>query len=122
MRTSPWLIVCLTLATGACATSQYRPVVDTGERRGDYEADVADCQHLAEQRPAAANAAAGATAGAVIGALFGLAVGLRGDDVAHLAAWGAATGGIDGAAWGTAEQREIVSRCMAGRGYDVLAD
>lgn len=105
-----------------CATNQYRPLVDSGVSRGNYEDDAADCQHLADQRPAAANAAGGAAAGALLGALLGLAVGLRGDDVAHVAAWGAASGGINGAAYGTAEQQAIVSRCMAGRGYNVVAN
>ncbi len=113
--------LCATLLCAGCATSQYRPLVDSGVSRGNYEDDVADCQHLADQRPAAANAAAGATAGAVLGALFGLAVGLRGDDVAHVAAWGAASGGIQGGAYGSVEQQAIVTRCMAGRGYNVVA-
>lgn len=112
----------LGLLCAGCAASAYRPVVDTGVSRGNYEDDVFDCQQLAEQRPAAEKVAGGAVAGAAIGAIFGLAVGLRGDDVAHLAAWGAATGGLEGAGWGTAEQRGIVARCMEGRGYAVLAD
>lgn len=109
------------LLCAGCATSQYRPLVDSGVSRGNYEDDVADCQRLADQRPAAAHAAGGAAVGAVFGALLAAAVGLRGDDVAHVAAWGAASGGIDGAAYGSAEQQAIVSRCMAGRGYDVVA-
>ncbi|WP_395684531.1 hypothetical protein [Dokdonella sp.] len=114
-------LLTLALCSG-CASTQYRPLVDSGVSRGNYDDDVADCQHLADQRPAAAQAVGGATAGAVLGALFGLAVGLRGDDVAHVAAWGAASGGINGAAWGSDEQREIVSRCMAGRGYNIVAN
>ena len=110
------------LLCAGCATSQYRPMVDSGVSRGNYEDDVADCQHLADRRPAAAQAAGGATVGAVLGALLGLAVGLRGDDVAHVAAWGAASGGINGAAYGSAEQQAIVSRCMVGRGYNVVAN
>ena len=110
------------LLCAGCATNQYRPLVDSGVSRGNYEDDVADCQHLADQRPAAANAAGGAAVGAVLGALLAAAVGLRGDDVAHVAAWGAASGGINGAAYGSAEQQAIVSRCMAGRGYNVVAN
>lgn len=113
--------LCALLLAG-CATTQYRPVVDSGVRRGNYEDDVADCQHLAEQRPAAAQAAGGAVAGAVIGALLGAAVGLDGDDVAEIAAWGAIEGGAGGAAYGVDEQRSIVSHCMEGRGYDVIAE
>lgn len=118
-------IVCIALVAGllaGCAAQQYRPVVDSGVSRGNYEDDLADCQQLADRRPAAANAAGGAAVGAVLGALLGAAVGLRGDDVAHVAAWGAASGGINGAAYGVAEQRAIVARCMGGRGYNVLAD
>jgi uncharacterized protein YcfJ len=105
-----------------CATTQYRPLVDSGVSKGNYEEDVADCQNLANQRPAAAPAAGGAAAGAILGALLGVAVGLRGNDVANVAAWGAASGGIQGAAYGSAEQQAIVSRCMAGRGYNVVAN
>jgi uncharacterized protein YcfJ len=114
---------CLTAALLAgCATTQYRPVVDSGVSRGNYEDDVTDCQQLANTRPAVNNAAGGAAFGAVFGALLGAAVGLRGDDVARVAAWGAASGGVNGAAYGVAEQQAIVSRCMAGRGYNVVAN
>lgn len=111
-----------TVALGGCAVEQYRPVVDNGVPKGNYEADLVDCQQLATRRPAADGAAGGAVAGAVLGALLGAAVGLRGSDVGHVAAWGAASGGINGAAYGAAEQRAIVARCMAGRGYQVVAD
>src|ERR1700742_1717216 len=87
------------IVLSGCATTQYRPVVDSGVSRGNYEDDVADCQQLANQRPAAAQAAGGAAVGAVLGALLGVAVGLRGNDVANVAAWGAASGGVQGAAY-----------------------
>jgi uncharacterized protein YcfJ len=115
------VLLALAMLSG-CATTQYRPLADSGVSRGNYEDDVADCQHLADQRPAAAQAAGGAAVGAVLGALLGAAVGLRGDDVAEVAAWGAASGGINGAAYGSAEQADIVARCMAGRGYNVVAN
>ncbi|MEP7097709.1 MAG: hypothetical protein ABI748_08610 [Dokdonella sp.] len=117
-------IVCIALVgmLAGCAVQQYRPVVDAGVVRGNYDDDLVDCQQLAERRPAAASAAAGATAGAVLGALLGAAVGLRGNDVARVAAWGAASGGVNGATYGVAEQRAIVARCMGGRGYNVLAE
>jgi hypothetical protein len=111
----------LVVGIAGCATTQYRPVVDSGVSRGNYEEDVAECQNLANQRPAAASAAGGAGAGAVLGALLAVAVGLRGSDVSNVAAWGAASGGIQGAAYGSAEQQAIVARCMAGRGYNVVA-
>ena len=104
-----------------CAVEQYRPLVDSGVSRGSYEADLADCQQLAAERPAAQQAAGGAAVGAVLGGLLAAAVGLRGNDVARVAAWGAANGGLQGAAVGSAQQRDIVDRCMAGRGYNVVA-
>ncbi len=116
-----WLLAMVLFATG-CAPVTYRPVVDSGISRGSYEADLADCQRLAERRPAAAKAAGAATAGAALGALFALAVGLRGEDVAHVAAWSATSYGIAGGIEGSEEQRAIVSRCLAGRGYNVIAD
>ncbi len=104
-----------------CAVEQYRPLTDSGVSKGSYEADLADCQQLAAQRPAAQQAAGGAAVGAVLGAVLAAAVGLRGNDVARVAAWGAANGGVQGAVYGSAEQRAIVDRCMAGRGYNVVA-
>ena len=110
------------LVLGACTTQPYRPLVDSGVSRGSYEEDLADCQQLAAQRPAGAHAAGGAAAGAIIGGLLAAAVGLRGDDIGRVAAWGAASGGIDGAMYGAAEQRAIVGRCLAGRGWNVVGD
>src|SRR5690349_24187000 len=105
------LIAAATLLSG-CAVEQYRPVVDNHVSKGSYEADLADCQQLAAQRPAAAQAAGGAAVGAVLGGLLAAAVGLRGNDVARVAAWGAANGGINGAVYGSVEQRAIVDNCM----------
>lgn len=121
MKTLP-LILTLAFLPGGCATQAWRPLVDSGVSRGNYEDDLADCRALASRRPAAAHAAGGAAAGAVLAALFGAAVGLRGADVGRLAAWGAASGGIDGAAYGAAQQRAIIARCMDGRGYTIVAD
>ncbi|MEZ5461737.1 hypothetical protein [Dokdonella sp.] len=119
MRT---IVLGVALLCAGCAQTPYRPIVDSGVSRGNYEDDVMDCQQLAAQRPAAAPAASGATIGALVGALFGLAVGLDGDDVAEVAAWGAVSGGINGAAYGSAVQQSIVARCMEGRGYYVIAE
>lgn len=120
MKSFALLAICGATALSGCAVEQYRPLVDSGVSKGNYEADLSDCQQLAAYRPAAASAAGGAVAGAVLGALLGAAVGLRGDDVSRVAAWGAANGGINGAAYGVAEQQAIVDRCLAGRGYNVV--
>ena len=121
MKAKLAFVACLAMSLGGCAVEQYRPLTDSGVSKGSYEADLADCQQLAAQRPAAQQAAGGAAVGAVLGAVLAAAVGLRGNDVARVAAWGAANGGVQGVVVGSAQQRDIVDRCMAGRGYNVVA-
>lgn len=62
--------------------------------------------------------------GAVFGALLGVALlavgGGRGGWGNEAAAVGAVAGGLQGAAAGEGTQRDIIKRCMAGRGYSVL--
>ena len=103
-----------------CAVQPYRPIVDSGTRIGDYDADLDQCKQIASQVQPANTAVGGAVAGAVLGALLATAVGLRGSDVGHVAAWGAASGGVQGLAVGSIEWQRVVNQCMAGRGYNVL--
>ena len=106
----------------ACAGANYRPLVDTaGKDPGRYEHDLRECQGYAQQVSGAGEGAAiGVAAGAIIGALFG---GLAGGGHTYrnrASALGAASGGISGAAGGETDQRNVIRRCMAGRGYNVL--
>ncbi len=114
------MVLALLMLTG-CVTTNYRPVVDTGEVKGNYEDDVADCQRLAEQRPAGAQAANGAVVGAVLGGVLAAAFGLRGNNIGRVAAWGAVNGAAGGAVNGASQQQAIVARCMEGRGYAVVS-
>ena len=106
-----------------CATSpggaNYAPMVDTGHRIGDYNADLAECQSYAQR---AAGAGDGAVAGAVGGAIVMgvLSAILGGGGHGRWAAAGAVAGGLQGAGAGEANQRAVVVRCMSGRGYQVL--
>lgn len=118
----------LTVATllvfllAGCATSNrgtgsnYAPLVD---RPGpNYATDLADCQNHAGQLASAGDGAAGgAVAGAVFGALLMAAVGGSSRDGAWV---GALSGGTGGAVRAETDQRKVISRCMAGRGYTVL--
>lgn len=103
-----------------CVAQPYRPIVDNGTRIGDYDADLNLCKDVAAQVQPANAAGGGAVAGAVFGALLAGAVGLRGRDVGRVAAWGAASGGVQGLAVGSAEWQRVVDTCMARRGYNVL--
>lgn len=109
------------LLLAACEGSgaSYRPIVD-GPMGDAYEADLSQCQQLAEQRgyasgEAATNTGISAAVGAAVGAITG---GLSG------AATGAgigAVGGAGGSALSISQQRkQIVINCMQGRGYRVL--
>jgi len=118
---APWVVCFAAALSAGCATTEYRPEVDTGVSLGNYEADVYDCQRIAGQHPPEDAAAGGAVTGAILGALVGAAFGLRGNNIARIAAVGAVNGGVNGAVIGVAEQRAMVARCMAGRGYNVVA-
>jgi len=118
------IIISAAMALAACATSPsggYRPLVDNpGRNFAEYNTDIEACQALAGQRAGAAQgAAAGALAGAIFGALLAAAAG--GDYSRNsAAAVGAVSGLAGGAGQGAADQRSIMARCMAGRGWNVL--
>lgn len=103
-----------------CVEQPYRPIVDSGQRIGNYDDDLDACKGIASQVQPANNAVAGAVAGAIIGALLGKAAGLNDHYAGQVAATGAVAGGVNGLAYGSAEWTAVVNRCMAGRGYNVL--
>lgn len=120
------LTLAAALALSGCATgptgADYRPLVDSrGAAAASYESDLSECQSYAGQRTGAAG---GAVAGAVFGALLGVTLlavsGGRGGWGNEIAAVGAITGGLQGAAQGEGTQRDIIRRCLAGRGFSVL--
>lgn len=113
-------IVVLSLIALLIGCANYQPIVDTkGVDMLTYHGDLLECQQYATEIDPAARAAASAAAGAVIGAVIGAIFGNR-----HTAGQGAAAygllGGAGGGAQGAMAQREIIIRCMAGRGYKVL--
>lgn len=118
------IIAACALATG-CATTGYTdmgyaPIVDmAGVQGSTYQADLDDCQQYAQQR---AGAGTGAVAGAVAGAVFGLLLNaaIGGGYRSSLAGVGALSGAASGATAGEGTQRDIIRRCLSGRGYRVL--
>ena len=111
------LFLSLLLILTGCA-STYRPVVDPTIGRDSYEQDLADCRQLAgDDARAGVGAVIGGLAGAALSTLAFVGSGLRADHVHRgMAAVGAIAGGL-GAMKG---QRDIIARCMSGRGYSVL--
>lgn len=115
----------LCLALTACATrptgENYQPIIDTkGVDAAVLENDLRECQAYAAQVAGAAQrAVAGAVAGALLGAILAAAAGGRYSRNQH-AAVGAVAGMSSGAVAGERDQRDIIRRCLAGRGYNVL--
>ncbi len=115
-------IACTGLVLSGCANtaSGYRPIVD-GYQDEVYHADLADCQALAKtKRYDNGETKTAALAGAVLGG----AVGAIEDDSVEGAIAGVLLGGLIGAAGGAADTRtdrkDIVIRCMDGRGHAVV--
>jgi outer membrane lipoprotein SlyB len=102
-----------------CAGATYRPIVDTqGLDMNRYEADLQSCQQFATQTADGAHSAAvGAIAGAALGSVI---AGIAGGDRRATGSIAALEGGIMGGVSGETNQRNIIRRCLSGRGYRVL--
>jgi outer membrane lipoprotein SlyB len=117
------MAIILTVTVG-CAS--YRPIIDRQSiyDTGRYEQDLAECQTYAQQIDPGTNAAIGAVGGAAVGAALGAIVGAFFGCPGETAGFGAALfgagGGLQGAGQSAQAQKDIVIRCMQGRGYRVL--
>ena len=117
--TTKVLSIAVVASIVGCAGPAYRPIIDTqGVDFNRYEADLRDCQSFSTQTAdAATSGAVGAAAGAVLGSVL---AGVSGDNRKSSAELGAIAGAIIGGAGGETNQRNIIRRCLAGRGYRVL--
>jgi len=114
-----WLLCSLALLLlGGCAAR--KPLVDMkGVDPVQYQADLAECEKYAEQAPGpGGGAAGGAIFGGAIGYGVGRAVGVR--DPSAVGRGGVVVGGARGAGKGAQTRKEVVSKCLTGRGYKVL--
>jgi len=105
----------------ACVGASYRPMIDSRNvDMNKFEADLRDCQQYATQvSGAGTGAAAGAVAGALFGAVIAAAAGSRYDRGATSRV-GAVSGAAGGGVQGETNQRDVIRRCITGRGYNVL--
>lgn len=121
-KTIAALVVAALLTGCATAPSSYTPLIDApGKDPAQMAADLRDCNAYADTQ---LSGGGGAAAGAIVGALFGVALlaagGGRGGYGNEMAGLGALSGGAAGYMAAENNQRAIVSRCLAGRGYSVL--
>lgn len=110
------------IALGGCASSgaAYEPIVD-GPTGAVYQADLQDCQNLAETRQYDnGDTRTAAAIGAGIGGIAGLAENGNLGEAAVGALIGGVIGGGGGALETREERKEIVLNCMVGRGHRVV--
>jgi len=112
------------LVTGCAGTgSQYRPIVDVrpGQDVGSMELDLASCQRLAEQKASEAQAAmVGAVGGAVLGIALAAALGGNSGINTKIGGASAIASGVSAAGAASQSRAQVVQRCMAGRGWNVV--
>lgn len=110
------LILSIFTLTG-CARHSKMIIDPQGVDMNAYHADLADCQHLADQ--VESKIAEGAIGGAAIGALFGAIVG--GHRTARTTgSLGALSGGLGGAGEEHYQREKVLRNCLRNRGYDIL--
>lgn len=111
-------VVCAMMLTSLVGCA-YKPIIDTaGTDAGKYASDLRECRQYASRLSTGNSAAFGALAGAVIGLAVGKAAGA--ESIGAVARTGAVIGAFEGLGGGTRSQRDVVSRCLSGRGYTVL--
>lgn len=122
MKTKLISALLISALTTGCATqgmgANYSPIID--RPNSSSAQDLIECQqHATKVASAAESAAAGAVMGAIFGAVLMAAAGGKGyrNEAAGV---GAIQGIAAGAASGETNQREIIRKCMAGRGHTVL--
>jgi len=111
-------LLALTGCSSLDAGASHRPIVDGGNL-ANYEADLAQCQQVAQQRGYLNDETKeDALIGAAIGGLIGQG-GNTEDIVGGLVA-GAALGAADGTIDARSERKNIVINCMRNRGYNTV--
>lgn len=113
------LVVASVLAVTACTTTDEIIIDERGVDMNAYHQDLADCRRYGDQVKTQEKAAKGAASGAVVGGLTGAIFG-GASGAAQGAGVGAVGGGVTGANEGEQTEVQVVKRCLAGRGYQLL--
>lgn len=116
------IAIMMSLVGCAGTGSRFVPIVDGKGNQSRYQSDLSECQAYADQLTSAADAAvAGALVGAGIGVLFAVVGGGTGNGFRNsMAGIGALSGAASASGKAETDQRTVISRCLAGRGYSVL--
>ncbi len=104
------------LIVGACAAHPDPIIDERGVNMAQYQRDLADCKHYADNISVGKGAAKGAAVGAVVGAAAGAISGNAGQG----AGYGGLSGGTRSGLQNKNTKEQVVKRCVSGRGYRVL--
>lgn len=120
MRTLAIVTTLIATMLAGCANTRganYSPIVDMKDvNYVTYNVDLSECREYAAKVDPRSRALAGAILGAALGAALAPR-GFRNDT----AGYGAGVGAMSGGAQGINSQENIIRRCLAGRGYNVLS-
>lgn len=105
------------LAISGCARHAQIIIDPKGVDMRAYHADLAECQHLADQIET--KIAEGVVGGAVIGALYGAIIGGRRTSVT-IGQLGALGGGLSAGAEEHYQREKVIRNCLRNRGYQIL--
>ena len=115
------VMILLAGCAGNRLPGQSGPIVDTqGVDMSRYQADLADCEALAEQVPVGERASTQAAVGAAVGGAVGAIVNNNNNSAARGAGVGAVGGAVRGTSSGLSEKEQVMHNCLRGRGYRVL--
>lgn len=110
------LTLCAALVISACAAHPDPIIDEQGVNMAQYQRDLADCKHYADNISVTKGAAKGAAVGAVVGA----AAGAIGGNAGQGAGYGGLSGGTRSGIQNKNTKEQVVKRCISGRGYRVL--
>ena len=112
---SAFILAMLTLS--GCARHAQVIIDPQGVDMREYHADLAECQHLADQ--VEEKVAQGVVGGAVVGAIFGGIVGGH-RTAGKTGALGAVAGGLGAGGEEHYQREKVLRNCLRNRGYQIL--
>lgn len=112
-----FLTIITALVLNGCARHAQIIIDPKGVDMEAYHADLAECQHLANQ--VESQIAEGVVGGAVVGALFGAIVGGRRTSVTT-GQLGALSGGLSAGGKEHYQREKVIRNCLRNRGYQIL--
>ncbi len=112
------ITICTLLLVCSCASNKV--IIDRkGVNMAQYERDLTECRHYAEEIKTGEEVARGAARGAVVGGLIGAAVG-NSRTAGKVGGAGAVRGASRGVSRAKFDKKRVVRNCLRGRGYRVL--